>query len=602
MNIKYPAGAVRRMERFVRDRARLDAGAAALGAAVRGINAVSRKGPVLEETQRFLLLSIVIGILSGLVVVCFHISIEFLNWNTVHSLERSSGLWTLIWPALGGGGAYLLVYFVFPTARGTGVNYTKAGVYASDGYVPFRSVIGKFVSSTLSIGSGNPMGPEDPALQMGAGIASLLGRFFHLTRDHMRLIAPIGAAAGIGAAFNTPIAAVLFVMEEVMSAWSAGVLGSIVLSSVSAVVVSRWFLGDDPLYRVPQFELTDYSELLVYAAIGLAGGCLSALYARHAAALRGKVLEQRQRIRIWLPVAAGLFVGLIGIQAPGVLGAGYESIDGALHDRFTWRFLLLLGGLKMILSAVCLSAGTPGGMFAPTLFIGAMIGGGLGGLADVYWPLPTSSTGAYVLVGMGAFFAGLFRAPMTSVFMVFELSANYVIILPVMIANTISYQISRRMQADSLFHILGRQDGLDLPSVEEKREAPVLHVEDAMRKDGRRVMPATSAGVDDALAGLDEDGATAMLIDSAYGRWTWVSRRDLERARQEGRGGALIQDALPSRAVIRTYPDIPLDQALRKLGVYPVLPVASRVNPNYMLGTLTLADVHRAYGIPEDEG
>ena len=601
MTIKALRDIARGIGDVVRTRDWPVAGAVALRDIARGLWAVSRKGPVLEETQRFLLLAIVIGIFSGLVVVCFHISIEFLNWNTVHSLDRSTDLWMLLWPALGGGAAYLLVYFVFPTARGTGVNYTKAGVYASDGYVPFSSVIGKFLSSTLSIGSGNPMGPEDPALQMGAGIASLLGRLFHLTRDHMRLIAPVGAAAGIGAAFNTPITAVLFVMEEVMSAWSAGAMGSIVLSAVSAVVVSRWFLGDDPLYSVPEFELTNYSELLVYAVIGVAGGWLSALYTRHAAALRDKILQQRQRVRLWLPVAAGLFVGLIGIQAPGVLGAGYESIDSALHDRFTWKFLLLLGGLKMVLSAVCLSAGTPGGMFAPTLFIGAMIGGGLGGLADIYWPLPTSSTGAYVLVGMGAFFAGLFRAPMTSVFMVFEVSANYVIILPVMIANTISYRISRRMQPDSLFHILGHQDGLDLPSVEEKREAPVLHVEDAMRKDGKRVAPAASATVDDALAGLDEDGASAILIDSGYGRWTWVSRRDLERVWREGWGAALIKDALPLRSVIRTYPDLPLDQALRKLGVYPVLPVASRVNPNYMVGTLTLADVHRTYGIPKEE-
>ncbi len=571
-----------------------------IGKLAKGVWAVSRKGPVLEEAQRFLLLSIVIGIFSGLTVVCFHISIEFLNWNTIHSLGRSSDIWRIVWPAIGGGTAYLLVYFVFPTARGTGVNYTKAGVYASDGYVPFSSVIGKFLSSTLSIGSGNPMGPEDPALQMGAGIASLLGRVFHLTRDHMRLIAPIGAAAGIGAAFNTPITAVLFVMEEVMSSWNAGVLGSIVLSAVSAVVVSRWFLGDDPLYSVPEFELTDYSELFVYAAIGVAGGCLSALYTRYATALRGRVLRQRQWVKFVLPMTAGLFIGVIGYEVPGILGAGYESIDSALHDRFTWEFLLLLGGLKILTSALCLSAGTPGGMFAPALFIGAMIGGGLGGMADLYWPMPTSSTGAYVLVGIGTFFAGLFRAPMTSVFMVFEISANYVIILPVMIANTISYQISRRMQPDSLFHILGHQDGLDLPSVEEQREAPVLRVENAMKRDGGRVVPARGATVGEALDKLDQDGASAILIDSSYGRWIWVSRRDLERAAKSGQRAELIKDAIPTRSVIRTYPDLPLDQALRKLGVYPVLPVASRVNPNYMVGTLTLSDVHRAYGIPKE--
>ncbi len=557
---------------------------------------VSQTSPVLEEPQRFLLLSIVIGIFSGIVVVCFHISIELLNWFTIHSLAPSSKFVLPLWPVLGGCLAYALVHFAVPTARGTGVNYTMVAVYASDGYIPFRSVLGKFASCTLSIGTGNPMGPEDPALQMGAGIASLLGRIFHLTREHMRLIAPIGAAAGIGAAFNTPIAAVLFVMEEVVAAWNAGVLGSIVLSSVSAVVVSRWFLGDEPLYRVPEFELVGYSELFVYAAIGVAGGCLSAAFTRYASRLRGRALRVSERRRLWLPAGAGTVVGIFGFFVPETLGAGYSVIDGALHDRFPWDLLLLIGILKLLTTAVCFACGTPGGLFAPTLFVGAMLGGGLGGLAHLFWPLTTSSTGAYVLVGIGTFFAGLFRAPMTSIFMVFELSASYVIILPVMIANTISLLVSRRMQPESMFQIIGHQDGLDLPSAAERRETPVLHVEDAMRKDRERVV-SNRIRVAEALAALDREGDQALLVEIRYGQWGCLTRRDLERAVQQGEGEESIHNALQPRAVVRTYPDLLLDQALRKLAVYPLLPVASRVNPSYMVGTLTLADVHRAYGI-----
>ena len=561
---------------------------------------VSRSGPVLEEPQRFLLLSIVIGIFSGIVVVCFHISIEFLNWFTIHSLDGSSKYFLPLWPVLGGCAAYAFLEFVVPSARGSGVNFTKAAVYASDGYIPFRSVLGKFAGCTLSIGTGNPMGPEDPALQMGAGIASLLGRVFHLTREHMRLIAPIGAAAGIGAAFNTPIAAVLFVMEEVVAAWNAGVLGSIVLASVSAVVVSRWFLGDEPLYRVPAFELVGYSELLVYAAIGVAGGCLSAAFARYATRLRQRALQVSDRRRLWLPAAAGIVVGGVGFFAPETLGAGYTVIDGALHDRFGWDTLLLIGMLKLLVTAICFSFGTPGGLFAPTLFIGAMLGGGLGGLANLFWPLSTSSIGAYVLVGIGTFFAGLFRAPMTSIFMVFELSANYVIILPVMIANIISLLVSRRIQPESIFQIIGHQDGLDLPSVEERREAPVMHVEDAMRRGRDRVIPG-AARVAEALEALGRSGEQAILVELRYGQWGWLARRDLERAAEQGQAEQAIQEALPPRAVIRSYPDLPLDQILRKLAVYPLLPVASRVNPSFMVGTLTLSDVHRAYGLEPAE-
>ncbi len=560
------------------------------------LNSMSRASPVLEEPQRFLLLSIIIGIFSGLVVVCFHISIEFLNWHTIHSLARGSQYYLPLWPALGGLAGYAIVQRIVPTARGTGVNYTKAAVYASDGYVPFRSVLGKFTTCTLSIGTGNPMGPEDPALQMGAGIASLLGRIFHLTREHMRLIAPIGAAAGIGAAFNTPIAAVLFVMEEVVEAWNVGVLGSIVLSSVSAVVVSRWFLGDEPLYRVPEFELAAYSELLVYAAIGILGGYLSALFTQYTIRLRGRTLRLSEQRKAWLPAAAGLVVGIVGMLVPETLGAGYEVIDGALNDRFQWNVLLLFGILKFFTMSLCFSCGTPGGLFAPTLFVGAAIGGGLGGLANLLWPLSTSSTGAYVLVGIGTFFAGIFRAPMTSVFMVFELSASYEIILPVMIANTMAILVSRQLQRQSVLQLASYQDGLDLPSVEERREAPAICVEDAMQRDKARLLEAGTT-VSEAMRRIEELAEDALLVEARQGVWRWFSRRDLERAVSEGKGDQLVREAVLGRSVIRTHPDLPIDQAMRKLAVYPLLPVASRVNPAYLVGTLSLEDVHRAFGI-----
>ncbi len=569
-----------------------------IGTILAKLSQMGKAGPVLDEPQRFLLLSIVIGIFSGLVVVCFHISIEFLNWNTILSLTPSSEFLKPFWPAIGGLVAYALVHFAVPTARGTGVNYTKAAVYASDGYIPFRSVLGKFATCTLSIGTGNPMGPEDPALQMGAGIASLLGRIFHLTRDHMRLIAPIGAAAGIGAAFNTPIAAVLFVMEEVMAAWNAGVLGSIVLSSVSAVVVSRWFLGDEVLYSVPEIEIGDYSELLVYAGIGAVGGCLSAVFTKYAIRLRGRLLKLGDRRRLWLPAIAGLAVGLVGIAAPETLGAGYQVIDGALHDRFPWNVLLVFGVVKLLATSLCFSCGTPGGLFAPTLFVGAMLGGGLGGLAQLLWPLSTTSVGAYVLVGIGVFFAGVFRAPMTSVFMVFELSASYVVILPVMIANTISILVSRRMEPDSVSQLAGYQDGLDLPKVDEQRETPVMRVEDAMRRDRENVVSDRIA-VSEALETIERTGSEALLVEIRYGQWGWVGKRDLQRAAERGAGADSLHNTLTLLPVVRTYPDLPLDQALRKLAIYPLLPVTSRVNPSFMVGTLTLRDVHLAYGIPK---
>jgi chloride channel protein, CIC family len=499
--------------------------------------------PHLSETQRFLLLSILIGVFAGLLVVCFHIAIDFLSWYSLGALSGRFRFGRLISPTLGALLSTFLVTRLFPAARGSGVNQTKAALFINDGVVPASTMAGKFIACSIAIGSGNSLGPEDPSLQMGAGVASLLGRLFKLGRKNMRLVAPVGAAAGIAAAFNTPITGVLFVMEEVMASWNAEAVGSIVLSAVSAVVVMRWFLGNEPLFRVPIFELTHPSELLIYAAVGVVGGVLSAAFTRLIQALRGRLEKLPHRTELVQALCAGFIVGAIGLWLPEVMGAGYDAIDFALHDRFPWNLLLLLGGAKMLATLFCFSAGVPGGMFAPALFIGAMLGGGVGGLAHRYWPIFTSPASAYVLVGMGTFFAGVFRAPMTSIFMVFEVSASYVIILPVMVANTISYFISRRLHPVPFFTMLARQEGIDLPSAEEYRSSEVLRVEDAMR--------AAPEGF------------------------------DLGRAP-------------------RIYPDVSLDAAMRLLAGNEILRVCSRSDPAKTIGVVALDDIHRAYGIAEN--
>jgi CIC family chloride channel protein len=239
-------------------------------------------------------------------------------------------------------------------------------------------------------------------------------------------------------------------------------------------------------------------------------------------------------------------------------------------------------------------------MFAPTLFIGAMIGGGVGGLAHEYWPFPTSTAGAYVLVGIGTFFAGLFRAPMTSIFMVFEISRSYVIILPVMVANVIALLISRTLQHDSLLQIAALQDGLDLPSVEEQRESSPLSVEDAMQAGAGRVFP-SSTPVETAFQRMREQKLETALIGVHGKGWSWLELEDISKAMEKGKSAETVWKALSVRAVVRLYPDLSLDSAMRLLATYPILPVSSRANPNLLLGTLTLEDVHKAYGIPEGD-
>ena len=206
---------------------------------------------VFREERFFLVLSVFIGIFSGLSVVCFRITIDWCRVHLLGSELTASHTRLLLAPSLAGLVIAILVIHFFPLARGSGVNQTKAALYIYNGYIPFRTAIGKFITSALAIGSGHSLGPEDPSLQIGAGLASILGRRLHLPRERMRLIAPVGAAAGLAAAFNAPISAVLFVIEEVIGRWSAGILGSVVLSAVSSVVVMRWFLGSEPLIPYP---------------------------------------------------------------------------------------------------------------------------------------------------------------------------------------------------------------------------------------------------------------------------------------------------------------------------------------------------------------
>jgi CIC family chloride channel protein len=500
--------------------------------------------PRVTDTQRFLLLSICIGIFAGLLVVCFHFCIDLVSWTVLGTPVGANALSTVIAPAIGGLLASLLV-LLFHEAAGSGLSHTKAALYISDGYVPSSTVIAKFVACATAIGTGNSLGPEDPALQMGAGVASRLGRSFALPKEHLRLIVPVGAAAGLAAAFNTPITAVLFVMEEVIGSWNASVLGSIVLSAVAAVVVSRFFLGDQPLFRVPGFELTHPSELVLYAAVGLVAGLLGTLFVRVLGTARGRLSDASRWVRISQPFVAGIAVGLTGLLLPQVMGAGYGSIDSALHDQFGWRLLIVLALVKMAVTAICFAAGTPGGMFAPTLFVGAMIGGSIGALAQTHWPLPTSPPSAYVLVGMGTFFAAVFRAPMTSVFMAFEVSASYVIILPVMLANLVAYLVARRLNPVTFFEMVAAQDGLQLPSLERQRDVRRLRVEDAMRH-------------------------------------------------------ITVSAPSPTADAPIVHPDQALDTALHMFGDRKVLSVVSRQDITRQLGELRLDDVLKAYGINVD--
>jgi CIC family chloride channel protein len=223
---------------------------------------------VFHEEVFFLILSVFIGIFSGLAVVCFRLAIDWMHLALLGPLPQTHSWRLFVVPGLAGLVVAVLVLHLFPGIRGSGVNQTKAALYIFNGVIPFRTAVGKFICAAIAIGSGQSLGPEDPSLQIGASIASALGRWLHISREKLRLMAPVGAAAGLAAAFNAPISAVLFVIEEVIGRWSAGILGSVVLSAVSSVVIVRWFLGSEPLFRIPVTTFKRPTELIAYAVLG----------------------------------------------------------------------------------------------------------------------------------------------------------------------------------------------------------------------------------------------------------------------------------------------------------------------------------------------
>lgn len=549
-----------------------------------------RKALTLREGQLFLLLAVIIGLFSGLVVVCFRVTIEWTRFWLLGSSMEPSRHRALLAPTLAGVGVALLVIYVFKRSRGSGVNQTKAAVFIFDGYVPFRTVIGKFITCALAIGSGQSLGPEDPSLQMGAGIASALGRGLRLSRDKQRLLAPIGAAAGLAAAFNAPISAVIFVIEEIIGTWSGGVLGAVILAAIASVVVMREFLGSAPMFRVPALEFRRPIELVGYAVLGVISGAASIAFLKFIAYLRPRLRQLPRWTQFIQPAAAGLLIGIIGIWLPQVMGSGYPIIDQALHDQFLWKMLLLLGLFKILATGISFVSGTPGGMFAPTLFIGAMLGGAVGGFEHLIVHRPQESIAAFALVGMGTFFAGFLRVPITSVFMVLEVSGNYSIIVPAILANMIAYFISRKYQRVALFDFLARQDGFFLPSIEEMREQTTPRVEDAMRTGNGIVFREDKLG--ELFQAAESTTSPQLLLLQREGGWRVVARDDIRQLTLTSSDNMEIPSKGP---VPQLYPDQHLDEALRVIGDWPLVPVVNRANLEKLEGVLSVDDILHKY-------
>ncbi len=551
-----------------------------------------------NEDRFFLILAVFIGIFAGLAVVCFRITMEWIHLYLLGSALTPSTWRAFLAPSLTGLAISALVFTVFRGSTGSGLNQTKAALYISNGYIPLRTVIGKFLTASLAIGSGHSLGPEDPSLQIGAGLASAIGTRLDLSRKKMRILAPVGAAAGLAAAFNAPISAVLFVIEEVIGHWSAGILATVVLSAVSSVVTMRLFLGSEPFFRIPPVAMIRWQELVAYSVLGVLGGIASVIFAAAIGWLRLKIKASPRYLQFLYPAIAGLLLGLIAFAGfPQVMGAGYDFMDQAMHGQFTWQILGMLAGLKILATTLSFSSGTPGGMFAPTLFIGAMLGGAVGTVEHLFFPNLTGSVGTYALVGMGVLFAGFLRAPITSVFMALEVSGDYTIILAVLVANMFSYLISRKLQPVPALEQITRQDGLYLPAMEEEREQEVLTVEDAMRPRPAIILDSQKPA-NDAWTLIRATPEEYFLVRRSSNSIALSSRSDLQRL-VDSADPRPLEETQTLSVVPYLHPDEDLQVALRQATNYPLVPVLSRANVSRILGVIDLDDIMKAYRRPD---
>ncbi len=427
-----------------------------------------------NEAQHLFALTLLVGVVCGLVAVAFHLAIRgaerlFIE-RALHAPGESWAVWTIVTPTVGGLLAGAALAWVVPGARGSGIPQVKQAFAFERGRVRARDAIGKFLIGAMQIGSGASLGREGPTVQICAGATSALARFTALPRRHWRKLLPVGVAAGIAAAFNAPIAAVTFTIEEVVGTLDQSILSGVVIAAALAAVIERSILGTHPVIEVAQAYALDHaSSLLIYAALGAVAALVSVAFTDGLLLLRA-----RFRAMSWLPAwmrpaVGGLMTGVLavlllwGLGVGGVTGGGSETLGHALAGQLGLRVLMALGLAKTIATLFSYSSGGAGGIFAPSLFIGAMLGGAFGHLDVAVLGHEPRELGAFALVGMGAVFAGVIRAPITSVLIIFEMTGGYGLVLPLMLANMTAFALARRLRPMQIYEALLAQDGVTLP-------------------------------------------------------------------------------------------------------------------------------------------
>ncbi len=481
-------------------------------------------------------------------------------------------------------------------AHGHGVPETMEAVALHEGKMAVKPALVRGFLAAVNIGSGGSAGPEGPIVQIGAALGSLYGQRFQLSSEQVRNLLACGAAAGIAVVFNAPIAGVFFALEAILIQMDSWAFANIVIASVAASVVGQIFLGKNPAFLIPAYELVSPIELPLYLLLGVLAALVGVALIRLLYWTEGRFAALR--IPAWIkPLIGALAVGLIGIFIPQIFGSGHEVIEGIFYMVYPWKVLLALVALKIITTSLTLGSGSPGGVFAPSLLIGAALGGCLGTLFHTLWPTSTAIAPAYALVGMAALMAAAVRAPIAAILLVFELTQDYTIILPLMAATVTATVVASLLEPESIYTLALKQHGIDLRVGRDFNIMQTLRVSEAMTPVEQLPIARVNMPLHEVLRLMEDSHHHGMAVldnrDDFYGI---ITVSDLERALAEGTE-EMVVGKICSRNVRFVFPDETMEDALRHLATLDVgrLPVVSRDNPHHLVGMLRRHDIIRAY-------
>ncbi len=556
-----------------------------------------------NEQTTMAVLAFIVGLFGGLGAVGFRYLINFIQKISYGSDGNLLEIIPLIpwfqwiWlPALGGLVVGPMVYYLAREAKGHGVPEVMEAVALKGGRIRKRIVVIKSMASAICIGTGGSVGREGPIVQIGSAIGSTIGQALKVSADRMRTLAGCGAAAGIAATFNAPIAGSMFALEIILGDFGLATFSPIVISSVTATAVSRHFLGDTPAFIVPAYELISAWEFPLYVVLG--GFC--ALIGRVFIALLYRVEDFFETLKFpdYLKAfVGGMILGMIGFFFPHVLGVGYGAIDLSLTQMISWWLMLLLIVLKMLSTSITIGSGGSGGIFAPSLFLGAMAGGFFGSIVHAAFPEITASPGAYSIVGMGAVVSATTHGPLTAILMLFEMTGDYKIILPLMITCIISSTTIRQLLPESIYTLKLTRKGINIKAGKEVNILKSIVVKDVMSVEPETVPE--GFGMKNLADKISKSKHNTFPVvndqKEITGVLSFLDYRDA--VFDEYLRDLVVVKDLATSQVVTVFIDDNLYDALEKISVhdFSILPVVSGNDNAKLLGILTRRDIISAY-------